>query len=353
MPTTKVLFLLKRRPDFDPEKHTIVGLSTGLYNSANFMNEMLNKAGIQSNLEVCVDNNYIDRFVARYRPTTVIIEALWVVPPKFLILSKLHPTVNWIIRIHSDMPFLASEGNSMDWIAEYVKHPNIIVAPNSPRMFQELRFYLSHLNNWSEEKLNEKVVYLPNYYPQDYALKPLQLQDDYINISCFGAVRPLKNQLLQAIAAVKFADSIGRKLKFHINSGRVEMKGEPVLNNLLSLFQHLADKGHELISHEWRPRDEFLELCAKMDIGLQVSFNETFNIVGADHISQGIPIVGSTEIPWADPKFCANPVDSVDIYSKLHLALSNSDLNCQSHKELLTKYTDLTEKYWLEYFGKK
>ena len=130
MPNTKVLFLLKRRPDFDPSKHTLIGLSTGLYNSANFMNEMLNHNGIQSNLEVCIDNNYIDRFVATHRPTVAIVEALWVVPPKFLILSKLHPTVNWIIRIHSDMPFLASEGNSMDWIADYVKHPNIIVAPN-------------------------------------------------------------------------------------------------------------------------------------------------------------------------------------------------------------------------------
>lgn len=353
MSNTKVLFLLKRRPDFDPEKHTIGGLSTGLYNSANFMNELLNDNGVESNLEVCIDNNVIDRFVTKYRPSIAIIEAFWVVPPKFLVLSKLHPSVTWIIRIHSDMPFLASEGNSMDWIAEYVKHPNIIVAPNSSRMFQELRFYLGHLNNWSEEKLNEKVIYLPNYYPQDYKQKSLQLEDGYINISCFGAVRPLKNQLLQAISAVKFAVSIDRKLRFHINSGRIEMKGEPVLNNLKGLFQHLADNGHELISHEWRPRDEFLDLCAKMDIGLQVSFNETFNIVAADHISQGVPIIGSTEIPWADPTYCADPVDSHDIYNKLHITFSNIEQNCRSHEDRLTKYTETSKRYWLEYFRKR
>lgn len=353
MEKSKVLFLLKRRLDFDPDKHSIIGLSTGLYNSANFMNEMLNDGNINSNLEVCIDNNCIDKFITKHRPKFAIVEALWVVPPKFLLLSKLHPSVNWIIRIHSDMPFLACEGNSMDWIADYVRHPNIIIAPNSPRMFEELKFYLGHLNNWSKEKINQKVVYLPNYYPQEIKRKIFQLHDEHINISCFGAVRPLKNHLLQAMAAIQFADSIGRKLKFHINSGRIEMKGEPVLNNLKGLFQNLIERGHELISHEWCPRIEFLNLCSKMDIGLQVSFNETFNIVAADHISQGVPIVGSKEIPWAEQMFCADPVDSRDIYTKLHLTYSVPRLNVQSNTDKLTKYTNDTAKIWKEYFSNK
>ena len=107
---TKVLFILKRREDYNAVVHSNVGLSTGLFNSANFMNEMLQNMGIESNIEVAVDNNCIDRFVTKYKPDFVIIEALWVVPSKFSVLQKLHPKVTWIIRLHSEMPFMAGEG---------------------------------------------------------------------------------------------------------------------------------------------------------------------------------------------------------------------------------------------------
>ena len=111
---SKVLFILKRREDYNSEIHSNIGLSTGLYNSANFMNEMLQSCNIESNLEVAIDNNCIDRLVNKHKPTHVIIEALWVVPQKFAILCKLHPKVKWIIRLHSEMPFMAGEGMAMD-----------------------------------------------------------------------------------------------------------------------------------------------------------------------------------------------------------------------------------------------
>ena len=155
---------------------------------------------------------------------------------------------------------------------------------------------------------------------------------------------------MQAIAAVKFADSIGKKLRFHINSGRIEMKGEPVLNNLEGLFAHLSDDGHQLLHHEWTPREEFLELCATMDIGMQVSFSETFNIVGADLISQGVPLVGSKEIPWIDNWFCARATETEEIYGALLLTHQTPELNVIKNQELLTTYTSKTRKIWEDYF---
>ena len=96
---SRVLFILKRREDFDAVTHSHIGLSTGLYNSAKFMDDMLTSNSITSNLEVAIDNNCIDRLVTKHKPTHVIIEALWVVPTKFSVLCKLHPDVTWIIRI--------------------------------------------------------------------------------------------------------------------------------------------------------------------------------------------------------------------------------------------------------------
>lgn len=352
----RILFILKRRLDFNPVKHSPLGLSTGLFNSANFMNEMINNANtdsIESEIEVAIDNNCIDRLVRKHNPTHVIIEALWVIPSKFNILTNLHPTVNWIVRLHSEMPFIASEGNALDWIAEYVTYNKISIGVNAPRMLDEMTTYLQIKQNWSDEECNKRVFYMPNYYPQDYKTKEYQVSKEYIDIACFGAIRPLKNHVLQAFAALKFAQKINKKLRFHINTGRIEMKGDPVLNNLKGLFQLLSDCGHELVGHEWRPRDEFLDLCSTMDIGLQCNFSETFNIVSADLISQGIPIVGSYEIPWADARFNARPAESNEICDALLKTHSCASMNVLTNQRNLTKYTNTTEEIWVNYFIKE
>lgn len=345
-----VLFILKRREDYNHEKHNAKGLSTGLFNSATFMVDMLVDHGVDARLEIAIDNNCIDRLVTKHRPTHVIIEALWVVPSKFAVLTKLHPSVNWIIRLHSEMPFLAGEGMALDWIGDYVSFSKVSIGINAPRMLDEVRTYIKVKDQWPKEEIEKRIFYLPNYYPQEYKLKKYHTHKEHIDIGCFGAVRPLKNHMLQAIAALKFADHIGKKLNFHINVGRLEMKGEPVMNNLRSMFQHLYDRGHELILNEWTPREEFLELCAKMDIGLQVSFSETFNIVGADIISQGVPLVGSIEIPWIDEEWAARAQYCEEIFNVLLHTHNHPQKNVEGNQTNLTQYTNNTCMIWLRRF---
>ena len=349
---SKILFILKRREDYSASLHSHVGLSTGLYNSASFMDTMLQEAGYDSALEVAIDNNCIDRLVTRHRPTHVIIEALWVVPSKFGILQKLHPNVTWIIRIHSEMPFMAGEGNALNWIGDYTTFKNVIISCNAPRMLQEIRNYLQVRNNWTNQQTWSRVIYQPNYYPQEYTTKPFDKDKDWVDVACFGAIRPLKNHLLQAFGALEFAGRIGKKLHFHVNAGRIEMQGGPALNNLKGLFEQLADSGHELINHQWRPREDFLEVCSQMDIGLQVSFSETFNIVGADLISQGVPLVGSNEIPWSSAWFNADPTNSHDIANKLERTYNHPQTNVWLNQRKLTGYTNQTLKVWTKYFTK-
>jgi len=344
------MFILKRREDFNPVKHSPKGLSTGLFNSATFMENMLNDMGVPANLEVAIDNNCIDRLVTHHKPTHVIIEALWVVPQKFEILSRLHPNVTWIIRLHSEMPFMAGEGMAMDWLGDYVTFKNIIIGVNAPRMLDETRTYLQIKQGWTDEETNRRVIYMPNFYPQEMKKKQYNKDKYWVDIACFGAVRPLKNHLVQAYAALKFAQKTNRQLRFHINMGRIEMKGDPVMHNLRGLFQHLAGRGHQLIGHEWTPREGFLELCSIMDIGLQCNFSETFNIVSADLISQGVPIVGSYEIPWATRWFNARPAESDEIADKLLLTHRFPKINIALNQRNLNKYTDNTRTVWAKLF---
>ena len=351
MVDVRIQFILKRRLDYSGELHGHhKTLSTGLFNSVNFLHEMLPGQGIASDLIVAVDNNQIDREVRRFQPTHCVIEAPWVVPTKFAVLTRLHPKVTWIVRLHSELPFIANEGIAMDWIAEYVRYPNVIIGVNAPRMLEETRSYLMSVMGWDYKTAQQHVIYLPNFYPQQYRSKPPRRLTDRIDVGCFGAVRPLKNHLVQAVAAVKFADQRGFKLNFHINGNRMEMKGEPVMNNLKGMFAQLADRGHELILHDWRPREGFLDLCHEMDLGLQVSFSETFNIVAADLISQGVPVVGSKEIPWLSSLFAPEPQDSVGIADSLADAYRMPWLNVWLNQINLRYYSWRTRRIWLKYF---
>ena len=87
---TKLLFILKRRPDANTDQQTPIGLSTGLYNSASFMHDMMTDIGVDSSMVVVDDYNQIDREIARASPTHAIIEALWVVPMKFAEIGRAH-----------------------------------------------------------------------------------------------------------------------------------------------------------------------------------------------------------------------------------------------------------------------
>ena len=253
-------------------------------------------------------------------------------------------------RLHSEMPFIAGEGNALDWIGDYVGFKNVYIGVNAPRMMRETKLFLQ--TKHPEKDWDERVIYMPNFYPQEYKTKKFNRDKEIVDIGCFGAVRPLKNHLLQAFAAIDFANQIGKKLRFHVNAGRIEMQGQPAINNLKGLFEQISGHGHQLINHQWRPREQFLELCAEMDIGMQCNFSETFNIVSADLISQGVPIVGTAdEIPWAVPAFCADPNDSVDIVKTLKTTYSAPWINVKSNQWNLTRYTNQTAKIWTKYFS--
>jgi len=63
-------------------------------------------------------------------------------------------------------------------------------------------------------------------------------------------------------------------------------------------------------------------------------------------ISQGVPVVGCTEIPWAVQPWCADPTNSSDIADKLKSAYTWSWVNVKTNQISLTKYTNTTAKIW-------
>lgn len=358
---TKILFILKNRDiygEYDgpslPVESGATRLSSGLLNSASFVEQMLVQAGIFCKLVHVTDNNDIDREVFAYKPTHVIIEGLWVVPEKFDILHKLHPSVKWIIRLHSEIAFLAMEGIAMEWIIKYVKHPYVMVSCNSHRATRDLRDLLSSFHpDWNEHKLAEKVILLPNYYPtKEGSIRPKNENRSLpLNIGCFGAIRPLKNQLAQAFAAIRYARNENRTLHFHINGGRNEQGGERNFKNIAALFE---ESGNKLIRHSWMGHSEFLKVLREMDASMCVSFTETFCIVAADTVNERIPLVTSSEVFWSSPQCQASPNDIDAIEKALRRVLNPITrgvfININHRK--LVEYDEESRRLWLDYFKK-
>lgn len=175
------------------------------------------------------------------------------------------------------------------------------------------------------------------------------MQDKVINVGCFGAVRPLKNHLLQALASIQFAREKGAFLRFHINTGRVETGGEPVLKNLRSLFLDIPDA--ELVEHKWFEPEEFIHFLHKhIDIGLQVSLTETFNVVSADYVTAGLPIVVSKEVKWASSWSMALDNSLPDIVAKMHRAW-NWTILIKLNQRLLQKASREAQGRWLDWLS--
>lgn len=333
----KVLFIVKQR-------QTEYGVSYGLLNSCRFLCNAFAKLGVESKVVAVVDNNAIDREVHNYKPTHVFIEALWVVPEKFEVLIPLHPTVKWFVRLHSNTPFLSGEGIAMQWINGYEmerrKLKHIQLAPNSLKLIEDL-----------EMSRGVCSAYAPNIYCPDecdavkYTKVPINKSENILNVGCFGAIRPMKNHLLQAMAAIAFAEEIGKTLHFHVN-GRCEQNGEPIYRNLVNLF---AGTHHQIINHPWVEHQEFLGLVREMDMGLQVSFSETFNIVAADMAVNNIPVIGSDEIEWLCPLYQCKTTDIKNIVRHMRWAYYGRYLNLQAlNKVGLHLYNYRSHRAWFK-----
>jgi len=321
-----VLFILKRFYDYNGH----YPVNNGLKTSARFVVDFLQHEGVKAKLVEAVDGNCIDRLVTENKPDKVVLEAIWATPTKLAELQRLHPKIKWTVRIHSETPFLAAEGVAVAWINDYIKQ-GVEVAFNS-------------LETKGDFSVLGKTSYLPNYYPLRKP-RPAQPATPVINVGCFGAIRPLKNQLIQAFAAVRFAKDAGTDMVFHMNGSRIEQFGD---NNLKNIQALLDATGFTLKLHPWLDHEDFLELVASMDICLQVSLSESFCIVASDAVSIGVPLVGSEAIRWLPERSQAD-VSSVDsIVSAIERANATTVIMNQAALKTYLKNSAKAWNTWLQ-----
>jgi glycosyltransferase involved in cell wall biosynthesis len=244
--------------------------------------------------------------------TQVIVSApSWIQPNQFGELCLHYPNTEFVQLNHSGTAYLSIDKfgirNMREVIDLEMNTHNMRTAANNPR-----------LAKWLSDSFGFQCLLLPNLYDTDSFVNPVpnRILGDTVRIGSFGAGRPWKNQLTAAEAAVQLARRLGMNLELYVNTMRPD-GGERMVESRKELFHNLA--GCKLIEVPWSPWPKFRDIAARMHVLFQPSFDETFNVVTADGIAEGVPSVSSPSIEWTPDNWHCKPEDP---YSMVQIAIA-------------------------------
>ncbi|MDE3194988.1 MAG: hypothetical protein KGN84_01490, partial [Acidobacteriota bacterium] len=229
----------------------------------------------------------------------------WIQTPDLAQLCADFHEVRFAVNCHSNLGFLQADPSAMRLVREGIELGrstwNFQIAANCER-----------LARWVEIAYSAPCLCLPNIYYLDTIehTKRAPWNSGTLRIGAFGATRALKNLMTAAGAAVEIANRKRADLEFWISGGRNEGAG-PVLD---AVRQMLAGLPHtKLVESQWAPWPQFRQTVRHMHLMLQPSYTESFNVVTADGVAEGIASVVSDAIEWAPRKWKAKVDDAGDI----------------------------------------
>lgn len=244
--------------------------------------------------------------VTKPQPSHVVIGAPWI--PTLDLQAYLvfkFPMIRFSVVCHSNVGFLQNDPTAIKNFREDLDLEqgslNFNAGGNSKRLCA-----------WVNSSYARPCIWLPNLYYLD-ADSPAYRRPwsgGKLKIASFGAVRPLKNHLSAAAAVLEIANDLHTEVEFHISVGRIE-GGSTVVRSIDAMLGGVP--GITLIKDEWYRWPQFRYLVRSMNLLMQPSYTETFNMVTADGASEGIPSVVSDAIEWTPAYWQADVDDPLDI----------------------------------------
>lgn len=250
------------------------------------------------------------------QPRICILEAPWVNIDNTIKLTNLFPNIHFIVRCHSNVAFLQVEESSVRLFRELLVHsetiPNLSVSANS------LNFC-----RFIEKVYHTPCTYLPNLYGYDRVCTknkyPFHECRGTLKAGSFGAIRLQKNHITGAAAALILAQELGTNLEFYITTNRTEGGGAGgVVRAIENLFTNL--NWAKLICVPWAPWPVFRKTVAEMDVCFHLSCTETFSLVTADALAEGVVVIGSEVIDWLPQEWKVNlddPFEAASVANKV------------------------------------
>lgn len=332
------VLVLYRQP---PAQASSAGSNVGLGVNALHTARVLRRHGVQCDVAACASYEGITAALTRFNPTHVVIEAIWVGTEQLTRLLNHYHGVHFLLRCHSQVGFLQVEAGAVRMLREAMvlqdAHLNLDVGANSQRFAAFCR-----------QAYNARCAVLPNLYDLERQTARRHTPARHpLRVGSFGAIRLLKNHSTAAAAALLIARGLNLDLEFHLSVNRVE-NGRGVLDMIRNLYAGL--RWAKVVEVPWEPWPAFRETVGAMDLNLQPSFTETFNIVTADSVAAGVPVVVSDAIEWAPPSWQADVDDAQDV-ARVGLALlANHDAAADGLAALQKSQRDAVDA-WRTYLG--
>ncbi|MBV9763489.1 MAG: glycosyltransferase, partial [Acidobacteriaceae bacterium] len=235
----------------------------------------------------------------------VIISAPWIPAAEMQSLSIEFPDTEFVVNCHSNVGFLQADRNGIKLVREMMDlelgTPNVHLAGNSRRFC-----------DWIRAGFGSPCVYLPNlYWLEGPPLWHQGFRGGTLRIGVFGATRPLKNLMSAAGAALEICRNLTAPLELWLSGGRAEAGGDSILAALKEMLGGLPNVN--LVFNPWQSWPKFRKTIAHMHLLLQPSYTESFNMVTADGVAEGVASVVSDAIDWAPQDWKANVDDVLDI----------------------------------------
>jgi glycosyltransferase involved in cell wall biosynthesis len=272
----------------------------------------------------------------------VLLQALWGDLDTMRGLAERHPAVCFLVRCHSNIGFLQCDPGIVAVFRGIAGAglPNLGIAGVSARFAEVFA-----------RGLDLPCLHLPNLYAPDPPSEAREPDDGIrpVRVGSFGATRVQKHHHTAAAAALLLARKIRRPVEFHINDGRAE-GGETngVKVTIRDLLHNVP--GVRLVEHLWMPAGAFRRLAGTMDLGVQLSSTETFNIVTADLAAAGVPSVVSAAIEWMPPR-CLVPIDDPGAVADRAAALLADPESGPLCRAALDAHRAHAATVWLDWLG--
>jgi hypothetical protein len=106
----------------------------------------------------------------------------------------------------------------------------------------------------------------------------------------------------------------------------------------------------KICKQPWQEWAAFRDTVRHMHLMLQPSFTETFNVVTADGIAEGVPSVVSTAIYWAPKDWQADSDDAMAISHVGRRLLADPQAPMDG-LNALTAYNDAAFREWLKFLS--
>jgi len=264
----------------------------------------LRAAGIPAEVWPVVDGHHLWAMLAG-RPgiTHVVTLAPYLDTPFTERLVRHFPQVRFAVTCHSNVGFLQADRHAVKLVREGLalqqRVPNFAVAGNSVKFCE-----------WVEQAYGARCAFLPNLYyldRPDCPPRPLY-REGTLRLGIFGATRVQKNIMSAAAAALVIArQAPAEGAEIWVSSNREE-GGQGVMASVKEMLSHIPRV--RLIEAGWHGWREFRQLVSRMHLMLQPSYTESFNMVTADGVAEGVASVVSSAIDWV-PKYWQACADTV------------------------------------------